>query len=72
MILKCVENNPKMLDPKHLQVDARYLSVYPLTIGSEYSILGMMLLRSFLYLLVEDDQRSPPDGARRDVLGGAG
>lgn len=59
MILRCIQNDPSALAPEQLRVAAKYQTVYPLSIGAEYRIAGMVLYASVLYLLVEDDEGSP-------------
>ncbi|WP_157550048.1 hypothetical protein [Microbacterium sp. Leaf161] len=59
MKIKCVENSPSKLDAAQLLVPAEYQSIYPLTIGREYPVVGMLLFSSRLNLLTVDDDELP-------------
>ena len=59
MILQCVQNDPAKLANWQRLAPAGFETVYPLTIGLSYPIVGMMLYSTVLWVLVEDDNRGP-------------
>jgi hypothetical protein len=59
VILSCLQNDPGALASSQRLISPSYQSIFPLTVGNPYPVLGMMLFSSILYVLVEDDSRSP-------------
>lgn len=59
MLLACVSNDPRSLADHQLSRAAPYSSNFPLSVGSAYAVLGMLIHETIFHFLVRDDDYTP-------------
>lgn len=59
MIATCVSNDPSSLADHQRSRAVRFESAYPLTPGNQYAVVGMSIMETVFYILVEDDEGQP-------------